>query len=422
MSFPPKPQAPDFPSDAPLNSEPTRRVALLGVAASVAAVASVGSVGCASGPTAPQPPLNQAAPPIRRAGIEAAPPTRGAQAKRAGVAANGALQRIAVVSCIDQTKPLSMLDSVRADQPGLVLFSGDNVYASKQPFQLSALDEAYRTLAASPSFAALRDSVAHMAVWDDHDYGLNDGGAEFPAKQESKNYFMRFWRVAASDPRNWRDGVYSSQVFGPAGQRVQVIMPDTRWFRSAWRKTDQRDAPGKERYVPDADPSKTMLGELQWQWLEAQLRQPADLRLIVSSLQVLAEGHGWERWGLFPLERQRLFDTIARTQANGVVMLSGDRHIGAIYRDRQGAPYTLTEMTSSGMTHTWETANEPGPNRMGGLVTHLHFGTVEIDWATRALALQLKNVSGQVVQEQVIAFDSLRVGGDGPNSQKLHIK
>ena len=63
------------------------------------------------------------------------------------------------------------------------------------------------------------------------------------------------------------------------------------------KPTDQPGAAGKERYVPDDDPGKTMLGEVQWAWLADRLREPAELRLIVSSIQVVAEAHGWERWG-----------------------------------------------------------------------------------------------------------------------------
>jgi alkaline phosphatase D len=36
-------------------------------------------------------------------------------------------------------------------------------------------------------------------------------------------------------------------------------------------------------YIPHADPSTTILGEEQWEWLEQPLRQPADLRIIASS-------------------------------------------------------------------------------------------------------------------------------------------
>ena len=125
---------------------------------------------------------------------------------------------------------------------------------------------------------------------------------------------------------------------------MQVILLDTRWFRSALKPSDDRGKPGKERYLPDADPAKTMLGEAQWRWLEEQLRQPAELRLLVSSIQVVAEGHGWERWGNFPLERQRLYRLIADTRAQGVVFLSGDRHVGALYRE---PPARLILSTSS---------------------------------------------------------------------------
>ncbi len=386
------------------------------------ATTTLGLMACGSAPRAPASaapaPLPPSPPPIRRAGIEAAPqpaPQTAPQPApvlasnpRPGVSDAGALQRITVLSCINQKLPMTLLDTVTADAPGLVLFAGDNVYASQTPFALANLDEAYRALGTNPSFQRLRAAAPSMAVWDDHDYGQNDAGVEFAAKQDSKNYFLNFWGAAADDPRRSRDGVYSAQTFGPVGQRVQVIMLDVRWNRSSWQRTDQRDAPGKERYVSEINPNKTILGAAQWQWFENQLRQPAEVRLVVSGIQMLADGHGWERWGLMPLERQRLFDTIARTNAQGVVLLSGDRHIGAIYRHGQGTSYPLTEMTSSGVTHAWETASEAGPNRLGDLVRSLHFGTVEIDWATRAISLQLKDIQNRVVRQQVLAFASLR--------------
>jgi alkaline phosphatase D len=39
----------------------------------------------------------------------------------------------------------------------------------------------------------LQKFLAHtktLAVWDDHDYGINDGGKEYPKKVESKNIFF----------------------------------------------------------------------------------------------------------------------------------------------------------------------------------------------------------------------------------------
>ncbi|MFM2449317.1 MAG: hypothetical protein RIS44_1767 [Pseudomonadota bacterium] len=318
------------------------------------------------------------------------------------------LRRIAFGSCNDQNKPQPMWTAVLDSRPDLFLFAGDNVYASEQPWSAERLARAYAQQASSPAFVRLRQTVPHMTTWDDHDFGLNDGGASFPHKQAAKDEFLKFWAVPASDPMRQREGVYSAKLFGPPGQRVQVIMLDTRWFRSDLKPTDQRNSPGKERYVPDHDPTKTMLGPAQWSWLQAQLQEDAQLRIIVSSIQVLAEGHGWERWGNFPLERQRLFELIGRTRAKGVLFLSGDRHIGALYREARGLPYPMFDLTSSGLTHAWREASEAGPNRLGGLVGELHFGTVDIDWPKGQVTLGLRGDRGQSLLEHTLSIQALQ--------------
>ena len=318
------------------------------------------------------------------------------------------LQKIIFGSCIDQRKPQPIWQSILAAKPDLFIFGGDNVYASSQPWQLENLENAYAAQAVQPGFAALRAAIPHLAIWDDHDFGLNDGGEEFVHKQEAKNAFVDFWRLPANDPRRARPGLYHAQVFGPIGQRVQVVLLDTRWFRSKLRITDQRGAPGKERFVPDADPQKTMLGEAQWQWLEAQLKQPADIRLIVSSVQVIVEGHGFEGWHNFPVEQLRLRQLIKQTGAKGVAFLSGDRHIGAIYKNPVPDNYPLYEITSSGMTHAWASAKEQGPNRLGDLITQNHFALIEFDWPQQLIQLGFQNTQGEWLKKQTIALSELR--------------
>ncbi len=319
------------------------------------------------------------------------------------------LGRIAFGACINQKLAQPIWDTVLADRPDLFIFGGDNVYASQQPWSRDRLLEAYATEAAVPGFARLRERIPHMAIWDDHDYGLNDGGAEFAFKHESKSAFLDFWRIPAADPRRSRDGLYHAQIFGPPGRQVQVILLDARWFRSPLKRTDERDKPGKERYLPDTDPAKTMLGQAQWQWLEAQLRQPAQLRLIVSGVQVITRGHGWECWGNFPLEQQRLYRLIASTRAQGLVFLSGDRHFGALYRQAGDTPYPFYELTSSGITHPWTDAAEAGPNRLGELFTKHHYGVVDIDWNAPSLLLAIKDIAGQVQRSRRIPLSELEI-------------
>ena len=336
-------------------------------------------------------------------------------ASKAHAQAAAPLTRIAFGSCADEDKPQPIWDAVLAYRPELFIFAGDNVYGDStdgkpvvNPLDLiPALKDSYERAKKVPGLMAVKNNIRHLAIWDDHDYGLNDGGADFSGKHDAKALFLDFWNVPANDPRRSRDGLYHSEIVGAAGKRAQIILLDTRFFRSPLKR-DPAGSSGLGRYVPDDDPAKTILGEAQWAWLGEQLRQPAELRLIVSTVQVLADGHKWERWGNFPLELQKLRDLIGGTRANGVVLLSGDRHIGGLYRDAGGLPYPLVEITSSGLTESWANSPENSANSVGAIYGAVNFGTVDIDWWERRVTLALRGMNGEKVRELAIAFDVLK--------------
>ncbi len=318
------------------------------------------------------------------------------------------LTRIAFGSCADQHHPQPIWDKVLAYDPELFIFAGDNVYGDDRSGTLTELRVAYARAAEIEAINRLRATRPVLATWDDHDFGMNDAGRDFPNKQASQDLFLTYWSAPENDPRRQRDGVYHEATFGPVGQRVQVILLDTRFFRSPLKATDDRGRPGKEHYMPDDDPGKTMLGEAQWAWLREQLLKPADLRLIVSSIQVLANGHGFERWGNLPREQQKLFTMVSETGANGVVFLSGDRHLGALYRQADDVAYPLYEITSSGINRAYLNANEPGPLRLGDVYHHENFGTVDIDWATGVVDLAVRDLKGHPVRQVAISISSLK--------------
>jgi alkaline phosphatase D len=319
------------------------------------------------------------------------------------------LTRIAFGSCANQDQPQPIWDAVLAYRPELFVFMGDNVYGDVSSGAMTELKAAYAKAAAIAGYAKLRQTVPVVATWDDHDFGRNDAGADFPYKEQAKALFLDFWQVPVDDPRRGREGVYSAATFGPAGMRVQVILLDTRSFRSPLLRKQER-APGSGPYTPDPDPAKTMLGDAEWRWLGEQLRQPAELRLIVSSIQVLAEGHDFERWGNLPAERERLLQLIDATRASGVIFLSGDRHVGAIYRRTEGASYPLYEITSSGINMVYPQSHEPGPLRLGAVYGAENFGTVDIDWWARAVALSVRSMNGEPVRRVVIPLADLSAG------------
>lgn len=317
-----------------------------------------------------------------------------------------ALSRIALGSCADQALPQPLWAVIAAWRPELFLFMGDNVYASgPQGYEIR---QAYRQLGAIEAFRTFRDTVPMLAIWDDHDYGLNDGGAEHRFKAEATAAFHDFWKTPAQSSRRRTEGIYDAVLRGPAGRRVQVILLDTRSFRSPLLLGPPNNG-GCGPYIPDGDDGKTMLGAAQWEWLDQQLRAPAEIRLLVSSIQVLADGHCYERWGNFPLEQKRLFDTIARTGASGIVLLSGDRHLGAIYREARAIHYPLVEVTSSSLNRPFRGASEPDSNRLGDVYGDENFGTIEIDWEVGCLKLGLRDLHGELVRQHAVTFAEIGV-------------
>jgi alkaline phosphatase D len=317
------------------------------------------------------------------------------------------LTRIAFGSCAHQTKPQPIWDAVLGYRPELFVFLGDNVYGDVTSSALTELREAYAEAATIEGNAKVRATVPVLATWDDHDYGRNDAGAEFPFRAATKELFLDFWQAPADDPRRMHDGIYHARTFGPAGMRVQVIVLDTRSFRSPLRSTGEPGVPGKGPYLPDPEPAKTMLGAAQWAWLRAQLLQPAELRLIVSSVQVLAEGHGWEGWDNLPLERTRLLGLIDETAAGGVIFVSGDRHVGALYRRPTGAAYGLYEITASGINMTFAANRDPGTLRLGAVYGAANFGTVDIDWWAKDVRLSVRSMNGEPVRQVTIPLADL---------------
>jgi alkaline phosphatase D len=271
---------------------------------------------------------------------------------------------------------------------------GDNVYGDATPPALDELAEAYAVAAQAEGLNALRASTPMLATWDDHDYGANDAGGEFSGRAKAEELFHRFWHTPADSVLRRREGLYFHEALGPEDQRVQLIFLDTRSFRTGLVPTDTLNAPGKERYVPNEAPDQNVLGEAQWAWLAERLREPAALRIVISSIQVLAEGHGWEAWRLFPRERARLLDLLGESAAP-VVILSGDRHRGGLYQYPLGPDRRLVELTSSSLNFAIPgIQEEPGPLRIGPTYRDENFGAVSFDWAQRQFELALFDRDG----------------------------
>ena len=323
--------------------------------------------------------------------------------------ASTTLTRIGVGSCLGQNQPQPVWDSILRlePRPQLFMMMGDGVYGDIKSADAKELIQAYRDQSVRPELARARQEMPFLATWDDHDYGGNDKGADFEHKETAAKLFHDFWQMKPERPQD--QGIYYARTYGVEGKRVQIIMLDTRSFRSDLRKkTNSFKYWG--RYEPIGDPDRTMLGKGQWAWLEEQLQEAADVRLIVTSVQLLAAGHGFERWGNLPLERERFFQLIDDTGARGVILLSGDRHNGALYQIELKNGQRLPEMTSSSLNRSYGPSKDaPTPERLSRMYNQENFGILDIDWRLRRISLSLKDIGGEMLDSLTVKFSDLGI-------------
>jgi alkaline phosphatase D len=249
-------------------------------------------------------------------------------------AALGALSepdfRLLILGCLSQDNPAPALPKAVVSEPDLTLWIGDNVYADSTD-DIGYIRRCYETLAAKPGFAELRAKAPWIATWDDHDYGYNNAGKEYPLKTHTKALFREFWLLEDRLPAD-RDGVYYTETREIDGQVIQFILLDVRY---------NRDEPGTGGDV---------LGQKQWAWLENELAKPADLRLIISGFQILLDARaGSETWAKFETARQRLFDVVRSSGAQGTLFVTGDQHYGEVLRLPGALDYDAIELQFAGV-------------------------------------------------------------------------
>lgn len=320
------------------------------------------------------------------------------------------ISSIAFGSCFDPRKvknqEVSIFDAILKHQPDVFVFLGDNIYGDTADMDL--LRKKYAELEAVESFRKLRDKTTLLATWDDHDYGINDGGKSYSKREDSAEIFLDFFKVPEDSPSRKRAGIYGSHTFGSAGKTCQILLLDTRYFRDELPLSKNKKKPGTVGwYDPTEDQTKTLLGEEQWKWLEQQLKVPADIRIIASSIQVLASDKGMENWGNVPHEQQRLFNLLKKHRANHTFAISGDVHFAELSKTQIGN-YPFYDFTSSGLQNTNEAwANAKNSRRVGDSFWERNAGLIEIDWEGQSINLAIINAAGDKIFQHILKLSEL---------------
>lgn len=273
-------------------------------------------------------------------------------------------------SCNKEDEAQDYWPHIAALNPDLWIWMGDNIYGDSNDPDFIA--KAYQVQKGNSYYQQFIANHQILGTWDDHDYGMNDGNKNYMYKEECKKLLIDFLDYPEIISTAKREGVYHAKDL--AEGRIKVLLLDTRSFQDVLEKNP--DPTSRYHSSENGD----ILGEEQWEWLETELQKSqAALNIIVSSIQFLAEDQGFEKWANFPSSKKRFIEMLKNNGDKKCLVLSGDRHIAEI--SRQEFPqlnYPLYDITSSGLTHSYETATENNKHRIDSLVRIKNFGSLKV--------------------------------------------
>ncbi len=205
----------------------------------------------------------------------------------------------------------SIWNAVYKEHPDLFFWVGDNIYGDALDSDI--LREEYLRQRDVDALQSVIRNIPNLATWDDHDFGLNNHDKTNPIKKEALAVFKQVW----ANPSYGEDdnaGVYFKYSYSD----VDFFFIDGRYHRGPNAKPDSSE--------------KSLLGKRQYEWLTKNLAESkAIFKLIISgSGWASTKGIGSDSWSSFLTERNRLFDFITKNKVGGVVLLSGDTHVGEL--------------------------------------------------------------------------------------------
>ena len=307
-------------------------------------------------------------------------------------------------SCIDQDLPQPIWPAIEAKNVDAFMFLGDNVYGDHPSGKLDKLRKSY--ISQSTKLPKWLNKKKVVSIWDDHDYGINDGGGDYKNKRESQKLFLDFWKIPEDDPRHKRDGLYFNELIEIDGFKINLIVLDTRFFRS-------KLSSNKSPYIPTDNIDTTILGDEQWTWFKQVLNQDSDLILVLSSIQILATEHVFEKWDLFPHERLKMIKLLDVKETKTLI-ISGDRHKGGLYKKG-----SLIELTSSSLNKPTTAARisrnlpivpdsikkqllEDDKFLQNKIYNYENFGLIRIDLSTKKIEISLNDMNGNEIFTDVL--------------------
>ena len=284
----------------------------------------------------------------------------------------------------------TIFETMAKEKSDFMLWLGDNWYTREIDYYSEwGLFNRPSSDRRKPFYTNLFKAMPHYAIWDDHDYGWNDGDKSYPFKETSRKAFQHFWANPSYGENN--QAIYTKFTWND----VDVFMLDDRWFRSNDNMADSINGQDNE--------AKEMFGKQQLEWLKNALLQSStnkniSFRIIATGSQVLNPVSPWDCFVHFPKEYNELMQFINDNKLNGILFFTGDRHHSEVIKiDRKGT-YPLYDVTSSPLTsgsHKFGGAEKNNPFRVAGIDNIQNYSRITLEGSLENRTLKVEFIDGK---------------------------
>jgi alkaline phosphatase D len=299
--------------------------------------------------------------------------------------------------------------SLAADNPLFMLQIGD--FDHRNPGSLTAMRAMHRSVL-GPTTASGADFERYIAanmpvahVWDDHDYGINNGDKTFAGRSSALKAFREYYPTPNAPNLA---GIWHSFSAG----QIDVMMLDVRSQRDP---VTTSEGPGKSMLDGDN------IANGQKAWLKAALlNSTATWKFVVSGVPFNPTTKPADAWGAYATERNELLNFIRSNDIEGVIIVSGDLHSGGGIDNGTNAgvpeitvPHTNlnTSQFSSGPVGTWSQGVISGVNNPG-------YALIQVD--ATGVTLQVKGANGQVKKSLRLTDDPAPPPPPPPSGQIVY--
>lgn len=226
-------------------------------------------------------------------------------------------------------KHVKIMDYMAKDSADFNLWLGDNIYylfgewsSKEKMFQRQLSVRRY-----NPVYNAFLKSRPNYAMWDDHDFGPNNANTTFPLKDTAYKVFNAFWPNPKLGTEETK-GVF----FTLKKADCEFFLTDGRLYRE-----------------PENVTGNSMLGKAQLEWLKSALKSSnATFKFLCIGSQAMNPHTHHDSYAAdYPEEFEELKNFIINEKIEGVILLTGDRHMTWITKNEFPGFYPLYEYMCS---------------------------------------------------------------------------